>query len=95
MPGEPVKTHKFSRGVYAINFLAVHGECLEPDDPGKPSRREIWIQEGLTPKQTLETILHEALHAEIGSDHRQEDMIHRAGKNIARLLWRLGYRRSE
>ena len=78
-----VKTHKFSRGVFRINEDPLHGICTE-----KPN--EIWINPELRGLKRLETIIHEAEHAE--DPEAKEEVIHRRAHHIARLLWRMGYR---
>jgi hypothetical protein len=44
-------------------------------------------------KARLETILHEALHAQWPED--SEETISRHGKELAQLLWKCGYRQIE
>jgi hypothetical protein len=63
------------------------GECDAPTDPDK----EIRIAQGLGEKTQLETLIHEALHAADWS--KDEAWVEQVGCDIARLLWRLGYRR--
>lgn len=41
----------------------------------------------------LETVLHEALHAQWPED--SEEKIARSGKELADLLWKIGYRKIE
>lgn len=65
------------------------GEC---DDPAV-KEKEIRIHKGLGEQDTLETIIHEALHA--ADWHRSEPWVEEVGRDIARLLWRLGYRRQK
>lgn len=63
------------------------GECDPPETTGK----EIRIQQPLDEKNQLETVIHEALHA---SDwHRSEEWVEEVARDLARILWRLGYRR--
>jgi hypothetical protein len=95
----PVRTATFSSGVYKIyDRIGVAGECSFPstDLPrSHPDRqdRSIWVSEGLSAKDELETWIHEALHAE--DQLAEEKWVEPAARNIARLLWRLGYRRSK
>lgn len=84
------KRFTFSSGTYKITHETIDGIILAPDDPGgPPSPREISIRESLRGKALLETLIHEAIHAE-GEDG--EDWTTRAAANIARFLWRYGYR---
>lgn len=64
-------------------------DCSTPDDP----RRQIRIREVLRGKGRLETILHEALHAQWPDD--SEEKITRHGKELSELLWKIGYRKVE
>ena len=62
------------------------GHCDPPDKPGK----EIVVDSRLTGEQRLDVILHECLHA---ADWRaDEDYIEEQARDLARVLWRLGYR---
>jgi hypothetical protein len=63
-----------------------HGECDPPDLPNK----QIRVGAKLDEKDTLETIIHEALHA--ADWDKTEAWIEEVGRDIARILWRLGYR---
>jgi hypothetical protein len=64
-----------------------HGEC----DPPETRNKEIRIEKRLGEKETLDVIIHEILHA---SDfYKTEDWIEPVASDIARILWRLGYRR--
>ncbi len=63
------------------------GECDHPDTPAK----ELRIRKGLSEQDTLETIVHEVLHA--ADFDKKEEWAEDVGRNLARLLWRLGYRR--
>lgn len=64
-------------------------DCSSPEEPN----RQIRIRQVLRGKQKLETILHEALHAQWPED--SEDTIAQHGKELANLLWKLGYRKVE
>ena len=50
----------------------------------------IVIMRDLDTKAGLETVVHEALHA--GAWSKSEEVVGRTAREIARLLWRLGYR---
>jgi hypothetical protein len=64
------------------------GECDHPATPGK----EIRISTRLSEEDTLETIVHEVLHA--ADFDKSEEWADDVGRNLARLLWRLGYRKT-
>lgn len=85
-----VKTHKFSSGVFDISYMDTDGLCCPANT--KQAKGEIIVHTDLTPKDELETWVHEALHAEFPA--MSEDRVTAAGHNIARLLWRLGYRKT-
>lgn len=62
------------------------GDCDSPDKPNK----QIRIDARLSGEERLEVIIHELLHA--GGWHRSECYVEQEAKDIARILWRLGYR---
>jgi len=64
------------------------GDCDAPTTPHK----QIRISDKLEGEEELEVIIHELRHA--ASWHVDEDYITREARDIARVLWRLGYRRS-
>lgn len=78
-----VKTHKFPTGVYRIHTDGVDGYC---DENG-----EICVQPNLKPERELEVWVHESIHAEF--HEATEAKVTASAYNIARLLWRLGYRK--
>ena len=65
------------------------GYCESPDKKNK----EIVIKENLPPKEELDTILHELLHAADWS--KDEEWVEQVGTDIAKILWRLGWRKPE
>ena len=65
------------------------GECDSPDSKGK----QIRVDRKLRDEQLLEILLHEMLHALNWRD--DESIIDESGKDLARSLWRLGYRRGQ
>ena len=72
---------------------ATDGEC---DSPGK-ARKEIRIRNSLNrpdrQKRLMEVAIHESLHAlHWGLD---EGIVESGAEDIAALLWKLGYRRTE
>lgn len=64
-------------------------DCSSPDDP----KREIRVRQVLRGKAKLETVIHEALHAQTWS--RSEEDVRRSARELAALLWRIGYREVE
>ena len=62
------------------------GECDSPAIKDK----QIRIDAGLEGETKLEVIVHELLHA--GGWHRDEEYVDAEARDIARILWRLGYR---
>ena len=56
----------------------------------KTRQRIIEIDPRQSPKDYLDTLIHEALHELL--PNKREDFILRSGTSIANLLWRLGYR---
>lgn len=74
---------------YQIKFVPlqqVYGLCDAPDKLDKT----ITIDSRLAGEAKLTILLHECLHAAYW--HLDEEYVNRAAKDIARLLWRLGYR---
>jgi hypothetical protein len=65
------------------------GECEHPTEPGKKIR----VKQGLVEKQTLDTLLHEQLHASVWS--KEEEWIQTVASDITRIHWRLGYRKQK
>lgn len=80
-----VKTHTFNGTKYHILFDEFDGIC-DTDD-------KYWlvICPDLETKYGLEVAIHEALHA--CNWKAKEDKVEITAKDIARFLWRLGYRR--
>ncbi len=64
----------------------VDGMCSEPDKPGK----SITVAASLTGERRLDVIIHEMLHA--ADWHKDEEWVEQVASDIARALWRLGYR---
>jgi len=86
-----IKTHTF-RGVRHditdITFTEeVDGLCIQPNYP----KGEIILFTNRAPKIFLESAIHEALHALNWSI--PEDVVLERAQELARWLWRLGYRR--
>ena len=55
-----------------------------------PDRRELVVSPSLRGEQRLDTVIHELLHAALPD--LDEDAVNTTASDIARLLWRLGYR---
>ena len=90
-----VKTAKFSTGVYRLLLdTHVRGECIQPDewfpDYDPDARKEIYVDHRLKNRARLDTLIHECTHAEF--PYMKEADVDRWATNMARLLWRLGYR---
>lgn len=65
------------------------GDCDDPREPGKTIR----IRKKLSPIRELEITLHETLHA--ADWHKDEAWVEQVAHDVARILWRLGYRRED
>ena len=63
------------------------GLCDAPDVKGK----SILIQGGIKGEKLLDTLIHEALHA--CQWHLREETVDEAASDLARMLWKLGYRK--
>lgn len=66
------------------------GWAYLPDSKNPKLTRKILIDERLTGRPLLETCVHEALHACF--PQMSEESITEAAKDVARILWTLGYR---
>jgi len=64
------------------------GDCDSPNTRHKKIR----IAANLPPKEELETVLHEALHA--ADWYKDEEWVEIVARDLTRLLWRLGWRKS-
>jgi hypothetical protein len=82
-----VKTHTFSGKRYHVYIGQLCGLTI----PGGKMERELLVRsEGLTERQLLGAIIHEAIHA--CDPDMPEKKVNQMGKDIQRLLWRLEYR---
>lgn len=61
------------------------GYCEYPDEKNK----KIVISNKLTGQTRLEVLIHEMLHA--ADIHQSEEWVDAAAKDIAKVLWKLGY----
>jgi hypothetical protein len=63
------------------------GDCDQPDVP----KREIRVSPSLRGERELEVMIHEMLHASYWD--LSEEAVDTAAEDIARALWKLGYRK--
>jgi hypothetical protein len=63
------------------------GVCDSPND----KRKEILVYDKLNESDRLETVVHEVLHA--ADWHKDETWVATVSNDLARILWRLGYRK--
>ena len=68
--------------------LANLGDCDPPTRPNK----EIRVRSTVAGEQRLDVLVHEMLHA--AGWHIDEEFVDRFASDLARALWRLGYRDS-
>lgn len=80
----PVKTHTFDGRKYHIIVDDLDGNC--------DTDTKLWliIERDLRERVGLETVIHESLHACAWS--ASEKKVSQTAKDIARFLWRLGFR---
>lgn len=71
-----------------VPHLHPYGECDSPDTKAK----EIRIRASLRGEEKLDAIVHEMIHA--AGWHIDEYFVNQLATDIARTLWRLGYRDS-
>jgi len=83
---KPVKTHSFQGTRYELLWASDVDGFLE--EPGEP--RALMVNDKLPPKQLLETLIHEAMHAI--EPRMTEKRVDRISGELTRFLWRLGYR---
>ncbi|MGV0949138.1 MAG: hypothetical protein ACOYB3_00555 [Azonexus sp.] len=81
----PMRFRVYSRKIYEKKGCV--GLCW----PGSGTGME--VDPRLSPKDYLDTVVHEALH--LLFPKAKETKILRAGTSVANLLWRLGYRRAK
>ena len=82
-----IKTHTFNGREYRVILGQLDGNC-DTDD-------HYWliIERDLSKRVGLETAIHEALHACRWT--AREKAVETTARDIARFLWRLGYRREK
>ena len=66
--------------------MAIRGDCEPPTKVGK----QIRVSSSLKGEERLEVIIHEMIHA--AGWHLDEEYVHDFARDVARALWRLGYR---
>lgn len=71
-----------------VTNLGPLGDC----DPIGAPKKEIRIRSNLKDQEELEIYIHEMLHA--ANWHLAEEFVEECARDIARALWRLGYRKS-
>lgn len=78
------KTHTFDGRKYHLIFDDLDGNC--------DTDTKLWliVERDLSKRIGLETTIHEALHASVWS--KSERVVTQTARDIARLLWNLGYR---
>lgn len=78
---------------YRFEFTRLRGRdcgiCSDPTDTNKRIR----IRRGMDEFTTLDTIIHETLHA--ADFWKREEWVDQVGTDLAKILWRLGYRRED
>ena len=85
---KPIKTATFNKTKFGIDFDHLNGLCV-PDNC-QPS---IHLPCGLkNTKLCLETMLHEGIHACDKNDKLTETEVEKMARDLARFLWRAGWR---
>ena len=83
-----IKTHMFAGISYDVDVeMPFDGICESPRSSKRPALR---VSVDINTRKGLETLLHECFHAECWA--KTEEVVDRASRDIARLLWRLGFR---
>lgn len=80
---------------WLLRFTRLRGQAAGwaqwPDEKTPQVERKILIDERLKGRSLLETIIHECLHA--CCPQLSEETVTAAARDIARVLWALGFRR--
>lgn len=77
---------------YELRLVRLQNKFGDVDSPTVPGK-QIRIDSRLAGEKQLEILIHEALHA---LDWRADEFfIDRDARDLARLLWRFGYRKTE
>ena len=89
---KPVRFIKLLGATWRLRYVAsikdAWGDCDDPSTPG----RSIRISEEARGVKELEVLIHEMLHA-INFLQFSEEFVRQVARDIARVLWRLGYRK--
>lgn len=85
--------HVFRRKRYRIRWVPSLGPKLADCDAPTDTDKEIRLEQGLRGLNELTTVIHEGLHACLWD--LDETAVEESASDIARLLWRLGYRREK
>jgi hypothetical protein len=78
---------------YRLSFVRQRSDYLGKCDPPAVRGKTIRIVKGLSEEETLDVIIHEILHA--ADWHKTEEWVDQVATDLAKILWRLGYRRKE
>jgi len=84
---------RLGRKYWRLRFSANLADYGSMVDPGHASGRLIRIGTWQGEQDTLDTIIHEALHC--SRPELDEAAVDATARDISRLLWRLGYRKAE
>lgn len=79
--------------VWNLRFTHLRGDYDGECDPPDRRDKEIRIHSKLSEQDELETLIHEIWHA--ADWHKKEDYIEEVARDMARILIRLGWRRSD
>ena len=82
-----VKSATFNKVRYEIDVCGPIDGCCDYPHGGKPTIR---ICADLKFRKGLETAIHESLHASCWA--KSEEKVTQTAKDVARFLWRLGFR---
>ena len=86
----PLKSHKFRGNVWWFYGFKDHDD-LGACDPVEAKHRGMDIPLGGKSQLDLDTVIHESLHACLRDVN--EEAVNETATDIARLLWRLGWRK--
>lgn len=75
---------------WKLMFIPLRGDADGTCDPPDATGKAIRINSSLNDERRLEVIIHELLHA--GHWYISEEAVEETARDIARALWRIGYR---
>lgn len=79
---------------YKLRFADLrHTENKGDVDPPNAVDKEIRLDRSLRGEELLEILIHECLH--IYDWKKDESYVDKEAKELARIIWRMGYRRTE